>query len=290
MFYLRRPVMGLLYLCTLGGFGLMWLTDAFRLPLLYRAWRQRYDPSRPSVSRAEVWMLYLNPLGLLFGAHYWAIGMYGWGVAYTCTLGLFGLGWLTDFATLHHSITLAERRRTNPLIDAVDHTYWQTGKLLYNLTGLLGLYNAYLGRYLLCIASFFTLNGLGCWWIADVFRIRWLVRTANSYDRFANYNLFEAYKFWFPLGLFGAHHFYLGNYRLGLIYFFTVGLLGLGWIYDAFALPAHVRTAQALIAPVYQPLHLQSGDVKAEAQAGQTGAPADDVASYEPPPSYGSVV
>lgn len=34
------------------------------------------------------------------------------------------------------------------------------------------------------------------------------------------------------LGLFGAHKFYRGNWKMGLVYFFTVGLFVVGWIYD----------------------------------------------------------
>lgn len=35
-------------------------------------------------------------------------------------------------------------------------------------------------------------------------------------------------------GVFGVHHFYAGNIGKGLIYIFTLGLLGIGWIIDIF--------------------------------------------------------
>lgn len=35
------------------------------------------------------------------------------------------------------------------------------------------------------------------------------------------------------LGYFGAHYFYAGRAGRGVLFFFTVGLFGLGWIYDA---------------------------------------------------------
>lgn len=35
-------------------------------------------------------------------------------------------------------------------------------------------------------------------------------------------------------GFFGLHHFYCGNVKKALIYFFTAGLFGLGWIVDIF--------------------------------------------------------
>lgn len=34
------------------------------------------------------------------------------------------------------------------------------------------------------------------------------------------------------LGFFGAHRFYVGRIWLGLLYFFTIGLLGVGWLVD----------------------------------------------------------
>lgn len=33
-------------------------------------------------------------------------------------------------------------------------------------------------------------------------------------------------------GLLGFHRFYLGKMGSGVIYFFTLGILGLGWIFD----------------------------------------------------------
>ena len=33
-------------------------------------------------------------------------------------------------------------------------------------------------------------------------------------------------------GVFGAHHFYVGNVFKGLVYLFTGGLLTIGWIID----------------------------------------------------------
>ncbi|MGH3277768.1 MAG: TM2 domain-containing protein [Trebonia sp.] len=50
-----------------------------------------------------------------------------------------------------------------------------------------------------------------------------------------------AYLWWFSLGLFGAHHFYLGQNRRGWLYLGTAGLCGLGWLVDPFLLPRQVR-------------------------------------------------
>jgi hypothetical protein len=38
------------------------------------------------------------------------------------------------------------------------------------------------------------------------------------------------------LGFFGAHKFYEGNTKAGLLYLCTVGLFGFGWLFDIFAI------------------------------------------------------
>ena len=54
------------------------------------------------------------------------------------------------------------------------------------------------------------------------------------------HNVVLAYLFWL-LGFLGAHRFYLGRQLSGLIYFLTLGLLGIGWLVDAFFLPRMCR-------------------------------------------------
>ena len=49
------------------------------------------------------------------------------------------------------------------------------------------------------------------------------------------------------LGLFGGHRFYIGDIRLGVIYLFTLGIFGIGWIADAFLLPNLIQSANKKI-------------------------------------------
>jgi TM2 domain-containing membrane protein YozV len=44
-------------------------------------------------------------------------------------------------------------------------------------------------------------------------------------------------------GFFGAHRFYYGHRITGTIWFFTGGLLGVGWLIDLFLIPSLNRTA-----------------------------------------------
>jgi TM2 domain-containing membrane protein YozV len=44
-------------------------------------------------------------------------------------------------------------------------------------------------------------------------------------------------------GFMGAHRFYYGRQISGTIYFFTLGLLGIGWLIDLFLIPGMDKTA-----------------------------------------------
>ncbi len=47
-------------------------------------------------------------------------------------------------------------------------------------------------------------------------------------------------------GFLGAHRFYFGKPVSGTIYFFTLGLLGIGWIIDLFLIPSMERQAERI--------------------------------------------
>lgn len=50
-----------------------------------------------------------------------------------------------------------------------------------------------------------------------------------------------AYLLWLFGGMAGAHKFYLEKVGLGIIYFFTGGIFGLGWLMDLFTLSRQVE-------------------------------------------------
>jgi TM2 domain-containing membrane protein YozV len=45
------------------------------------------------------------------------------------------------------------------------------------------------------------------------------------------------------VGFTGSHRFYYGKQFMGIIYFFTLGLLGIGWLIDFFLIPSLDRQA-----------------------------------------------
>jgi len=62
------------------------------------------------------------------------------------------------------------------------------------------------------------------------------------------HNLAVGYLFWI-FGFFGAHRFYYGKHLTGVIWFFTGGLLLIGWIVDLFLIPSMNDDANDLYRP-----------------------------------------
>lgn len=56
-----------------------------------------------------------------------------------------------------------------------------------------------------------------------------------------------AYLLWFFLGAFGAHKFYLNKIGIGVLYFFTGGIFGIGLLIDLFTLGGQVDSANMMM-------------------------------------------
>jgi len=56
------------------------------------------------------------------------------------------------------------------------------------------------------------------------------------------------YLLWI-FGFMGAHRFYYGKQVTGVIWFFTLGLLFIGWIIDLFLIPSMEREAESRFVP-----------------------------------------
>jgi len=61
-------------------------------------------------------------------------------------------------------------------------------------------------------------------------------------EKSATHNILIGYLLWI-FGFTGSHRFYYGKPVTGTIYFFTLGLLGIGWLIDIFLIPSMDRKA-----------------------------------------------
>jgi TM2 domain-containing membrane protein YozV len=113
------------------------------------------------------------------------------------------------------------------------------GYLLW-IFGFLGAHRFYYGKPVTGTIWFFTLGLLGIGWLIDLFLIPGMDRQADR--RFvpgpANYSV--AWLLLTFFGWLGAHRFYLGKWITGLLYLVSLGVFGLGWLYDLWTLNAQV--------------------------------------------------
>jgi len=109
------------------------------------------------------------------------------------------------------------------------------GYLLW-IFGFLGAHRFYFGRPVSGTLYFFTLGLLLIGWIIDLFLMPRLEASADRRYVSGEKNYTLAWVLLTFLGLFGVHRFYLGKIFTGILYLFTAGLFGIGYIYDYWTL------------------------------------------------------
>jgi TM2 domain-containing membrane protein YozV len=105
------------------------------------------------------------------------------------------------------------------------------GYLLW-IFGFMGSHRFYYGRPISGAIWFFTLGLLFIGWLVDLLLIPSMAEEADRryIDGPVDYNL--AWILLTFLGFFGIHRFYMGKLVTGLIYLLTLGLFGIGVLYD----------------------------------------------------------
>jgi len=114
------------------------------------------------------------------------------------------------------------------------------------IIGFTGSHRFYYGRPVTGTIWFFTLGLLGIGWVIDLFLIPGMDREADLRFRPGKVNYTVAWMLLAFLGLFGVHRFYMGKWVTGLVYLCTLGLLGLGYLYDLWTLNDQITVVNAL--------------------------------------------
>ena len=114
---------------------------------------------------------------------------------------------------------------------------------LFWIFGFIGLHRFYLGRPISGAIWALTMGLLLVGWLVDLFLIPTMVEDASERypAKASDYNL--AWVLLVLLGIFGAHRFYQGKILSGVLYLLTVGVFGLGIIYDLFTLNEQIAEA-----------------------------------------------
>lgn len=106
--------------------------------------------------------------------------------------------------------------------------------------GFTGAHRFYFGRPVSGTIWFFTGGLLLVGWLVDVFLIPWMNRTAALRFVRGPIDYSVCWLLLTFLGVFGVHRFYQRKWGTGLLYLLTVGLVGLGVLYDFWTLNAQV--------------------------------------------------
>jgi TM2 domain-containing membrane protein YozV len=109
------------------------------------------------------------------------------------------------------------------------------------LLGVFGAHRFYFGKPLTGVLWFFTGGLLLVGWIVDLFFIPAMADEANRRYRGGRVDYTVSWCLLLLLGLFGVHRIYMGKIVTGVIYMFTGGLFGIGFIYDVLTLNEQVE-------------------------------------------------
>ncbi len=104
------------------------------------------------------------------------------------------------------------------------------------ILGFLGAHRFYYGRQISGTVYFFTLGLLFVGWIVDLFLIPAMNREADIRFNEGGIDFNVAWLLLAFVGLLGIHRMYMGKWLTGLLYLCTLGLCGIGYIYDLWTL------------------------------------------------------
>jgi TM2 domain-containing membrane protein YozV len=106
--------------------------------------------------------------------------------------------------------------------------------------GFTGAHRFYFGKPISGTIWFLTAGLFLIGWIVDVFLIPGMARQADLRYAAGSIDYSLAWILLTFLGVFGIHRFYLGKWGTGIIYLLTVGLFGIGLIYDFWTLNSQI--------------------------------------------------
>ena len=118
------------------------------------------------------------------------------------------------------------------------------GYLLW-IFGFTGSHRFYYGKPVSGTIWFFTLGLVGIGWLIDLFLIPSMNRTAALRFHPGKIDYTLAWILLTFLGLLGVHRMYMGKWLTGLLYLVTVGLAGIGYLYDYWTLNDQITIVNA---------------------------------------------
>lgn len=124
-------------------------------------------------------------------------------------------------------------------------THSKTFGYLLWIFGFLGAHRFYYGKPVTGTIWLFTLGLFFIGWIIDLFLIPAMDAEADLRFRGGDTSYNISWLLLTFLGVFGIHRMYMGKWITGVIYLFTLGLLGIGVLYDFWTLNDQVSVKNA---------------------------------------------
>ncbi len=106
--------------------------------------------------------------------------------------------------------------------------------------GFTGSHRFYFGKPVTGTIWFFTAGLLLIGWFIDLFLIPSMARQADRRYVSGPTDYSVAWILLTFLGVFGLHRFYMGKWGTGILYLLTLGLFGIGLIYDFWTLNSQI--------------------------------------------------
>jgi TM2 domain-containing membrane protein YozV len=106
--------------------------------------------------------------------------------------------------------------------------------------GFIGSHRFYFGKPISGTIWFFTAGLFLIGWIVDLFLIPSMARRADRRYVLGPIDYSLAWILLTFLGVLGLHRFYMGKWGTGILYLLTLGLFGIGLIYDFWTLNTQI--------------------------------------------------